>query len=255
MTNNPSSTHFVGPRLSDVRADSVTVFLKDYAAYVKSAGLDARNLRDCIEESLLECFYLLNPSLKKSDSELKRYLEGLTSYNSIEDAYLDLDALRMDLSISDPHARVFKLLQEFMGILRRSKVFGLSEKSLLPHFASAVKPYGLSQSLLSRISDGILSSLSGLVAATIADLTDFERVMSWKRPHSALKSHTETPDVKRPRRSEVFSKKLCFKCNESGHYANECPKHTNRINFIAAESNDKAPAFISNPLSLFEEKK
>ncbi|KAL0213273.1 hypothetical protein RCL1_006899 [Eukaryota sp. TZLM3-RCL] len=121
-----SSAHL---RLTDVQAESVSSFLKEHFAYVRYVGAEnALSMQDCIDNSLLSCFTLLCPLIKKSDSELKKYLESLIGYSSIEEVYLAFDGLVMDNSIPDPQARVFKLLQDFMDVQRRSKVATLTSK-------------------------------------------------------------------------------------------------------------------------------
>ncbi|KAL0218224.1 hypothetical protein RCL1_009072 [Eukaryota sp. TZLM3-RCL] len=209
-------------KLTDVRAVSVLSFLEDYSTHVKSVGSDkVLPLRDCIAEDLMSCFSLLHPNVKKSDSELRKYLESLLGYNSIEEAYSALDALSMDDSIVDPQARVFQLLRELMVIQKRSKEFEIPDSCFLPRFAKAVRPKGLSLSLLCRISDGLLPTLATLVETTIDDLLSFERTLSWKRSSTSLSSE---PPLKKLDRGTVFKERRCFKCHEAGHPANVCPK-------------------------------
>ncbi|KAL0217825.1 hypothetical protein RCL1_008674 [Eukaryota sp. TZLM3-RCL] len=246
------------PRLTDVRAESVSRFFQEHSAYVKSVGAEhALSMRDCLGDGLLECICLLRPSTKKSDPELKRYLESLLSYSCIEDAYSAFDALSMDLSLKDPHSRVFKLLSEFLEIQRRSKGFGIPEKALLPRFAKAVRPLGVSLSLLTRISDDILPSLSNVVEATLADLIDFERCATWKRTSSSLKvlpGASLEPGIKRIDRGKAFKERLCFKCHQPGHLANVCtnPK-TETVRYL--NFHEECPSNLSNPLSYFGKEK
>ncbi|KAL0217365.1 hypothetical protein RCL1_007946 [Eukaryota sp. TZLM3-RCL] len=235
-------------RLTDVQAETVSSFLKEHSAYVRSVGAEnALSKRDCIDESLLSCFTLLRPLIKKSDSDLKKYLESLIGYSSIEEVYLAFDCLVMDNSIPDPQARVFKLLQDFMDVQRRSKDFDIPEASLLSRFAKAVKPAGLSQSLLTRVSDGLLSSLPSLVESLLEDLISLQRVSSWKRSSSNLT--TSEPPIKKLDRGKVFKERLCFKCNEACHLANACP-HRNKVESIRLlDVVDRTPSFLTNPLN------
>ncbi|KAL0217941.1 hypothetical protein RCL1_008790 [Eukaryota sp. TZLM3-RCL] len=242
------------PRLVDVRAESVSFFLTDYSAHVKSAGVDqAMRLKDCVSEPLLDCISLLDPSVLKSDTNLRNYLVALTEYAKIEEAYAAYDSLAMDGAISDPTERVFHLLQEFLAIQKKAKDFGIPDSALLPRFAKAVRPRGLSQSLLTRISDGILSTLALLVETTLDDLLSLERSAGWKRTSASINSGVYSePPLNKVDRERVFKERLRFKCNQPGHLANSCHNKVEKIESIRYLNTNVScpPPSLMNPLSL-----
>ncbi|KAL0221620.1 hypothetical protein RCL1_001474 [Eukaryota sp. TZLM3-RCL] len=135
---------------------------------------------------------------------------------------------------------------------------------MLVSFARGLYPKGSVDSLVSRIEDGIISSLADLFEISLDELTDLDRVRLWKQPlpvsssagekrrigdsNFSSSSNLSSSSAKFPR-SKDLSERLCFKCHKPGHIASACRDTKAESVFLLS-----TPHHISNPLSRSGEK-
>ncbi|KAL0211999.1 hypothetical protein RCL1_005625 [Eukaryota sp. TZLM3-RCL] len=225
--------------------ESISGFLLEYSGFKDNAGAEiVPSMRDCTDGCLLEGLALVEPKVLKSDAELRKFLEARLSFSSVEEAYLALKAISIINSIHQIQARMFDYLQRFLVLRKQVAQFHFPDQRMLVSFARGLYPKGLVDSLVSRIEDGIISSLTDLFEISLDELTDLDRVRLWKQPLpvssfagekgelmiviSLLLATSLLPQLSSPD-PKTFLKDFVFKCHKPGHIASACRDTKSRI--------------------------